>query len=153
MVRFLSLATSLRQSLGPIYTVRFLSHATSSRQAYDMTYDCRSVLKHVLKCYDIFSGVHNNRKLCRGPVVRRCRMRQKLYRVRADLHSTIFVACDKLTTGLRHYLQLSQRFKTCFKMPRHFSDVHANRKSCRRTFVSLPHATKIVPYKSALRLA
>ena len=31
-----------------------LSHGTSSRQAYDMTYDCRSVLKHVLKCYDIF---------------------------------------------------------------------------------------------------
>ena len=34
-----------------------------------MTYDCRSVLKHVLKCYDIFSDVHNNRKSCRGPVV------------------------------------------------------------------------------------
>ena len=41
-------------SLGPIYTVRFLSHATSLRQAFDTTYDCRSVLKHVLKCYDIF---------------------------------------------------------------------------------------------------
>ena len=53
-----------------------LSHATSSRQAYDMTYDCRSVLKHVLKCCDIFSEVHNNRKSCRGPVVSRCRMRQ-----------------------------------------------------------------------------
>ena len=26
----------------------------SLRQAYDATYDCRSVLKHVLKCYDIF---------------------------------------------------------------------------------------------------
>ena len=55
-----------------------LSHATSSRQAYDMTYDCRSVLKHVLKCYDIFSDVHNNRKSCRGPVVSRCRMQQSL---------------------------------------------------------------------------
>ena len=53
-----------------------LSHARSSRQAYDMTYDCRSVLKHVLKCYDIFSDVHNNRKSCRGPVISRCRMRQ-----------------------------------------------------------------------------
>ena len=53
-----------------------LSHGTSSRQAYDMTYDCRSVLKHVLKCYDIFSDVHNNRKSFRGPVVSRCRMRQ-----------------------------------------------------------------------------
>ena len=36
--------------IGPIYTVRFLSHATSARQAYDMSYDCRSILKHVLKC-------------------------------------------------------------------------------------------------------
>ena len=35
-----------------------LAHATSLRQAYDMTYDCRSVLKHVLKCYDIFFDVH-----------------------------------------------------------------------------------------------
>ena len=43
-------------NLGPIYTVRFLSHATiaSLRQAYNMTYDCRSVLEHVLKCNDIF---------------------------------------------------------------------------------------------------
>ena len=71
--------------LGPIYTVRFLSHATSSRQAYDMTYDCRSVLKPVLKCYDIFSDVHNNRKSCCGPVVSRCRMRQKSYRVTRPL--------------------------------------------------------------------
>ena len=53
-----------------------LSHATSSRLAYDMTYDCRSVLKHFLKCYDIFSDIYNNRKSCRGPVVSRCRMRQ-----------------------------------------------------------------------------
>ena len=40
--------------------------------------------------------------------------------ITADLHGTIFVACDKLTTGLRHDLRLSQRFKTCFKMLRHF---------------------------------
>ena len=53
--------------------------------AYDMTYDCRSVLKHVLKCYNIFSDVHNNRKSCRGPVVSRCRMRQKSYRVNRPL--------------------------------------------------------------------
>ena len=38
--------------------------------------------------------------------------------VRADLHGTVFVACDKRTTGLRHDLRLSQRFKTCFKMLR-----------------------------------
>ena len=58
--------------LGPIYTIRFCR----MRQAHDMTYDCRSVLKHVLKCYDTLSDVHNNRKSCRGPVVSRCRMRQ-----------------------------------------------------------------------------
>ena len=52
--------------------------------------------------------------------------------LRADLHGTIFVACDKLTAGLRHDLRLPQRFKTCFKMLRHSSDVHTNRKSCRK---------------------
>ena len=36
--------------VGPIHTVRFLSHATSARQACDMSYNCRSILKHVLKC-------------------------------------------------------------------------------------------------------
>ena len=52
---------------------------------------------------------------------------------------------------LRHDLKLPQRFKTGFKMLRHFSDVHTNRKSCRRPVVSLSHETKIVPCKSALR--
>ena len=56
-------AATLCKILGPIYKVRFLSHATCARQAYDMTYDCRSVLKHVLKCC-------NNRKSCRRYVVR-----------------------------------------------------------------------------------
>ena len=69
---FLAVAISFRADLHDT----ILSHATSSRQTYEMTYDCRSVLKHVLKCYDIFSDVHNNRKSCRGPVVSRCRMRQ-----------------------------------------------------------------------------
>ena len=41
-------------------------------------------------------------------------------KIGADLHGTIFVACDKLTAGPRHDLRLSQRFKTCFKMLRHF---------------------------------
>ena len=40
--------------------------------------------------------------------------------LRANLHGTIFAACDKLTTGLRHYFRLPQHFKTCFKMLRHF---------------------------------
>ena len=26
-----------------------------------MTHDCRSVVKHVLKCYDIFFDVHSNK--------------------------------------------------------------------------------------------
>ena len=71
--------------------------------------------------------------------------------LRPDLHGTIFVACAKLTAGLRHDLRLPQRFKTCFKMLRHFFDVHTNRKSCRRPVVSLSHETKIVRCKSALQ--
>ena len=69
----------------------------------------------------------------------------------ADLHGTIFVSCDKLTAGLRHDLRLPQRFKTCFKMLRHFSDIHTNHKSCCRPVVSLSHETKNVPCKSALK--
>ena len=30
--------------------------------------------------------------------------------IRADLHGPIFVACDKLATGLRHDLRLPQHF-------------------------------------------
>ena len=37
------------------------SHATPSLNiAY--TYDCRTILKHVLKSYDIFCDVHDSRK-------------------------------------------------------------------------------------------
>ena len=46
---------------------------------------------------------------------------------RAGLHDTIFVACEKLTTGLRHDLRLSQRFKPILKCYYIFSDVHNNR--------------------------
>jgi len=60
----------------------------------------------------------------------------------------IFLNNLQITT---YDLKLPQRFKTCFKMLRHFSDVHTNRKSCRRPVVSLSHETKIVPCKSALR--
>ena len=35
-------------------------------------------------------------------------------------------------------------------MLRHFSDVHVNRKSCRRPVIGLSHATKIVPCKSTV---
>ena len=59
----------LRANLGPIYTIRFCRMRQAHDRAMTSTYDCRSVLKHVLKCYDIFSDVHNNRKSCRGPVV------------------------------------------------------------------------------------
>ena len=74
--------------------------------------------------------------------------------LRADLRPIytvrFFVACDKLTTGLRHDLRLLQRFKTCVKFYDIFSDGHVNRKSCRWPVVSLSHATKVVPCKSAL---
>ena len=33
---------------------------------YDMTCDCHSVLKHVFKCYIIFSDIHDNRKRVAG---------------------------------------------------------------------------------------
>ena len=62
----------------------------------------------------------------------------------------VIVRADKLTAGLRHDLQLPQHFKTCFKMLRHFSDLHTNCKSCCRPVVSLSDETKIVPCKSAL---
>ena len=87
-------------SLGLIYTVRFLSHATSSRQAYDMTYDCRSFLKRVLKSYDIFSDVHNNRKSCRGHVV--SRMGQKSYRV--NRLSSFFLHIVGTEDGWRRFI-------------------------------------------------
>ena len=110
-------------SLGPIYTVRFLSHTTSSRQAYDMTYDCRSVLKRVLKCYDIFSDVHYNRK---GRFTR-----------------YDFVACDN---GLRQAHDMIYdccvRQKKCRSILKHVLKRCDNRKSCRRPVVSLSHATK-----------
>ena len=78
-----------------LHAVRFLSHATSSRQAYDITYNCRSVLKHVLKCYDIFSDVHVNRKSCPGPV--------------ASLsHTTKIVPCK---SALRTFVQMALRDK------------------------------------------
>ena len=69
-----------------------------------------------------------------------------------DLHSTIFVACDKRTTGLLHDLRLTQRFKTCFKMHPHLfwrtQQSQIMSWACRKP---LSHTTKIVPCKSALR--
>ena len=84
-----SKARLLRADLHGTIFVACYKLTTSSRQAYDMTYDCRRVLKHVLKCYDIFADVHNNRKSCRGPDVSRCRMRQKSYRVNRPLSSLL----------------------------------------------------------------
>ena len=62
---------------------------------------------------------------------------------RADLHGTIFVACDKLTTGLRHDLTTTWHdcdcrsfLKRVLKSYDIFSDVHNNRKSCRGHVVS-----------------
>ena len=69
-----------------------LSHATGSRQAYDMIYDCRSVLKRVLKGYDIFSDVHNNRKSCRRPVAESLSHATKIVPCKSALKSRLLQA-------------------------------------------------------------
>ena len=76
----------------------------------------------------------------------------KVESVRADLHGTIFVACDN---GLRQAHDMicdcCVRQKKCRSILKHVLKCCDNRKSCRRPVVSLSHATKIVPCKSALR--
>ena len=71
--------------------------------------------------------------------------------VRADLHGTIFVACDN---GLRQALDMIYdccvRQKKCRSILKHVLKRCDNRKSFRRPVVGLSHATKIVPCKSAL---
>ena len=70
--------------------------------------------------------------------------------LRADLHGTIFVACDN---GLRQAHDMIYdccvRQKKCRSILKHVLKRCDNRKSCRGPAVSLSHATKIVPCKSA----
>ena len=70
---------------------------------------------------------------------------------RADLHGTIFVACGN---GLRQAHDMIYdccvRQKKCRSILKHVLKRCDNRKSCRRPVVSLSHATKIIPCKSAL---
>ena len=73
--------------------------------------------------------------------------------IRADLHGTIFVSCDKLTTGLRHDLRLVCTSEKCRSILKHVLKRCGNRTSCRRSVVGLSHATKIVPCKLALTLS
>ena len=72
---------------------------------------------------------------------------QKRY-FRADLHGTIFVACDN---GLRQANDMIYdccvRQKECRSILRHILKRGDNRKSSRRPVVRLSHATKIVPCK------
>ena len=72
--------------------------------------------------------------------------------VRADLHGTIFVACDN---GLRQAHDMTYdccvRQKKCRSSLKHVLKRCDSRKSCRRPVVSLSRATKTVPCKSALR--
>ena len=72
---------------------------------------------------------------------------------KADLHGTIFVSCDKLTTGLRHDLRLVCTSEKCFGILKQVLKRCGNRKSCRRPAVSFSHATKIVTCNSALRVS
>ena len=68
--------------------------------------------------------------------------------LKADLHGTIFVACDN---GLRQAHDMIYdccvRQKECRSVLKRCD----NCKSCRRPVVRLSHKTKIVPCKSALR--
>ena len=74
--------------------------------------------------------------------------------LRANLHGTIFVACDN---GLRQANDMIYdcfvRQEKCRSILKHVLKRYDNRKSCLRPVVSLSHATKIAPCKSALRYA
>ena len=71
--------------------------------------------------------------------------------VTPDLHCTIFVACNKLTTGLLHDVRLACLSEKCRSILKHVLKRCNNCKSCRRPVVSSLHARKIVLFKSALR--
>ena len=72
--------------------------------------------------------------------------------LRADLHGTIFAACDN---GLRQPHDMTYDCCVCQKICRSILKQvlkrYDNRKSCLRPVTSLSHATKIAPCKSALR--
>ena len=65
--------------------------------------------------------------------------------LRADLHGTIFVPCDKFTTGLHLVYDCRVRQKKCRSILKHFVKRCDNRKSGRRPVVSLSHAPKSHP--------
>ena len=70
----------------------------------------------------------------------------------ADLHGTIFVACDNGSRQVHDMIyDCCVRQKKCRSILKHVFNRCDNRKSCGRPVVSLSHATKIVPCKSALR--
>ena len=52
--------------------------------------------------------------------------------LRADLYGTIFVACDKLTTGLQLVCDCRVRQKKCRSILKNVLKRCDNRKSCRR---------------------
>ena len=104
---------------------------------------CRSILKHVLKRCD-------NRKSCLRPVVSLSHA-TKIAPCKGRFTRYDFVACDN---GLRQAHDMIYdccvRQKKCRSILKHVLKRCDNRKSCRRSVVSLSHATKIVPCKSAL---
>ena len=63
---------------------------------------------------------------------------------RADLHGTIFVACDKLATSLRQAYDITYDCRSVLKCYDIFFLTNT-------TIISELHATKIVQCKSALR--
>ena len=121
----------------------FVACDNSLRQAHDMIYGCCVRQK---KCRSMLRADLHDTILSHAT---------KSYRVnrpsRAHLHGTIFVACDKPLTGLRHDLRLACTSEKCRSILKHVLKRWDNLKSCRRPVVSLSRATKIVPCKSALR--
>ena len=71
--------------------------------------------------------------------------------IRADLHGTIFVSSDKLTTGLQHDLRLVCRSEKCRSILKHVLKCCGNCKSCRRPAVSLSALTMTATFLNHLR--
>ena len=61
--------------------------------------------------WKLCTGKYPRNNIWKTLTIRRSRLENGRRLFRADLHGTIFVACDKLAaTGLRHDLRLLQRF-------------------------------------------
>ena len=87
-----------------------------------MSWACRKPLSHATKSY---------------------RVNRPLKNLRADLHGTIFVACDNCLRQAHDIVHdCCVRQEKCRSILKHVLKRYNNRKSCLRPVVSLSHATK-----------